>query len=222
MKRVHCIGCSWSRHWPEFLDKETLIVSRTVCDGKGLWFFHQEQLLKRCRSEAKRADHIVLQLPTPVRSINPADFRRQTTKVLLDLIQKMWQGKVRQMRNSLLKTYQQEIESLAREFPKIVFLIFNTGGYPFRCPYDFGPDTQAEMVTLMEQKGLSCIVVDFEGKAGHCTQEMKVSGKDTMPQAIAPTIQPKGGKMWIIDAHPNEAACGIAAALIGQHLLSRD
>lgn len=211
---VFCTGCSWTRDWPKFLP--SIEALHHPFDGKGVRHIHQ-QMIGRRSEDANRADRIVVQLPTPVRSVSqePGNTAR-----CLDYIKRVWHGQRGRKGRELLRTYQQEIEALAADFPdKLTFLIFNTGGYPFRCPYDFGEQVQQRMVEWLDHKGLPSIVVDFEGVSGYARKEFPRS--DGEPKPLAPTIQPACGTTWIVDAHPNDAACRQVGIAVERHLKGR-
>lgn len=203
---IVCVGCSWTRDWPKFLPNSMDVVHRYY-DGKGLGFI-REKLRSDLKEESNRADRIVIQLPTPLRSIDLDGSPR--TMTFLKFVERVWKGKHGERRDRLMKSYQGEIEKLASDFPgRVVFLVFNTGGYPFRCPYDFGEKSQPDMMQFLGEKQLPHVLVDFEGVPGVCVQETEIDD-GSGPKERVNVVQP-AGPVRIVNPHPNEIACRRAA-----------
>lgn len=211
--KILCTGCSWSQIWPQFL--EGFEVLHFPFDGKGLWYIHTQQLKKKICSSVRQADHIVIQLPTPVRSLHREKFRRIGTSFLLDLIRKTWTEKLIEEKEKLLGLYREEVRDVISDFSeKVSFLLFNTSGYPFRSPYDFGEQVEEEFTEWFRQNMESHLIsVNFEGVAGYCKEEVP---EESEKEPLVPVVQPEGAK--IIDGHPNESAAKVAALKVQEHL----
>lgn len=216
---IVCIGCSWTRDWPGFLPDELPVVSR-YCDGKGLGFL-QYKLETELKDECNEADRIVVQLPTPVRSISTEGRDHPRTRIFLDFIQQAWKGAERVKSDKLLRAYRREVVSLNQAFPgKIIFFIFNTGGYPFRCPYDFGETAQSDMQDFFEENGFLHTTLHLQGFINTCVREVDSTKDKSKPKELVNVIQPRH-RMQIVNPHPNERSSRIAANHVYAYLLHR-
>jgi hypothetical protein len=171
------IGCSWTDKYPDYIT--SAYVDKRSYHGKGLWFIEN----KLNEIDTRRYDKIIVQLPTPIR------FRASIS----DTEDSIKEFKLSMMGDDkLLRAYERKILDISQD-SRVVFLLYNTGGYPFRHPYDFGAQAEEQVILYMEKNGIQHIKVILEGLHGF-TKSYN-------------------------DFHPNEAADKICAKIVENNIL---
>lgn len=207
--KVHCIGCSWTQNWPQYMVCER---KWTALDGSGLVRIGNEL------HAADWTDSVVVQLPTPIRSFGN---QHDLSGVTRDLFINFWASLPRVglgMANSMLITqYRKEIEAIHAKRPGITFFEFNTAGYPFRHCHDFGETCSDSMAAWATSKGIDWLRLDLAGQPGMTRREVAA---DTPVETDEPTgwsvISPPG--LRVIDGHPSMEAEKLAAVAVEKHL----
>ena len=200
---IFVTGCSWSRDWPALLDMPN--VTHEWHDGKGL-----ATLADSVKQNGSRFDFVVVQMPTPIRW----DRSGWSSKRFIDA----FLGRLEKFRfrseESLLDEYRNQILALNKIHPRILFFFFNTGGYPFRAPFDFGE--HMDVIFMESIEGMVWHqLVNFEGRPGYCLGEVPYDGQE--PRAVD-VVHPKGH--FVTDAHPNLLACEHAATTVREEIQS--
>ena len=142
MIRIYCIGCSWSQGYPDFIEK----AHKVPLHGHGLWYIHDVMN----DLDLSKFEKIIVQLPTPIRFKGSGG---DTLKTMNEFIMNGMTDK------KLLEAYKKEIKSIFFDYQRCTFLLYNTGGYPFRYPWDFGEDVENEMLMYMADEYIPHIYV---------------------------------------------------------------
>ncbi len=223
--RALCMGCSWSYRWPGLLGfREVTWEDR----GGGLGLY---QIRGRLAQQAlSTVDWVIVQLPTPIRSVDAGRVPLINTAGTLGCFSwflKHFEGiGEKAARAQLLDRYVEEIHTINAMHPRVLFFVFNTGGYPFRSPFDFGVKTAGSLLSQLYAAGIQIADCDLEGQAGYAMKEHE--GDRT-----GPLTEKRGGKVielgprwsvidppgyWIEDPHPNRAADKLAAATVETYI----
>lgn len=206
--KVLCVGCSWTRDWPKFLP-DYLDVTHEWRDGKGITTLHDV-----VKEQGGRHDAVIVQLPTPIRWDRSPWYSRQ---FIAEFLKRTRGGDPQFFEQKLLDSYYAEMWEISRCHPRVLFLLFNTGGYPFRAPYDFGAEVTGQLYDTCIRHYLSLIPVTLQGHPGFCKGEEALSDQ---PPSDVSVIHP-GGR-FVTDPHPNDAACRIAASRVLQWIQSHE
>ncbi len=91
------------------------------------------------------------------------DDPNKSNEKILEAIQMLWIEE--------LDEYKEKIIEISKLGKKVVFFLYNVGGYPFRHPYDFGIDIDDKMVEFFRDNGLEHLYLSFEGKEGYGVKE---------------------------------------------------
>ena len=244
MKSVYSIGCSWIHEFNMQLAKSKKIQGcgsvTAPKRSQGLYseglaghgLNHIKEILKFSSemSEYQEKDVLLVQLPTPVRGILRDGHRPRTNtkgyiEAYKDLVETIG---VEEAEEDLFSYYKKCLEEINSFHKNVVFFIFNTGGYPFRHPLDFGSTAQKEIISFLKEKKFNHLIVDYEGLPDCGRIEQYGSKKDLerilnkpksvpsykshIPDWLTNCIHPPG--KIILDAHPNkDAALKAVAAL---------
>jgi len=125
------IGCSWIRAMRLLKKINNFDVQYVSFGGQGLWKI--SNYLKS--HDLTIYDSIVVQLPTPIR--NNAVSTSTTGKFNEFLIKIKKLGE-QETSNKIMDDYKDKIFEINQLHDRVVFFLYNVGGYPFRHPYDFG------------------------------------------------------------------------------------
>lgn len=208
-KKVLCVGCSWNRHWPNFINRVAQVQWEGYC-GKGL-----EHLSSVLRTAGDVHDYIILQLPTPIRSVDKKNGQK-TLKLLFDFVSSFKAVGERKARKLLLSYYRDKLVTIDEESKsKVIFFLYNVGGYPFRCPFDFGKDIDIEFIKFFKKNNLNYVYLSFEGVTGYGMKEVQ-----TEPALEQHIVHPSNS--FIVDPHPNEAADKRAALIIEDYIYGKE
>ena len=162
--RVLCIGCSWSEGYPAYLTAG--FVTKHNFNGKGLWYIVNQL---ENDEKAERYNKIILQLPTPIRyRIDIPDTRRSIEEFKRSMMSE----------RQVIDSYKKEIVKIINKYNSIIILLYETGGYPFRHPYDFGENVRREMIEFIGET--RSIHVDFNNEENHTK-----SYNDMHPSSLA-------------------------------------
>lgn len=209
-KKIICIGCSWSRYWPQFIDKITQVKWEGYC-GKGLDYLSGVLNNK----ELIDYDYIVIQLPTPIRSIDKKNGKK-TLGLLFDFIGSFKLLGEKKACSFLLSYYKDKILTISEKLEsRVVFFLYNVGGYPFRCPFDFGRDIDLEFIDFFNSNELDYVYLSFEGRSGYGLKE-----SNTKPMLNQHIVHPDD--CFIIDPHPNGKADKEAALVIERYICEKE
>ena len=219
-------GCSWIQRMHKLTggNKRTgewngVGIDYNSFGGQGVWRI--EHYLES--NDFSHYDFVVVQLPTPIR--NEVHERDTTSrfKAFLEDIKK--EGEEEASKN-LLDSYKQKMIDISNLHKRVVFFLYNVGGYPLRHPYDFGVNAEEDMIEFFNETGLEYIRLSFEGSKGYGLDEKECEDeelwdfyhKDNPPKRSKEfkkywsLISPKG--VISTDPHPNEKANKIALELI--------
>lgn len=241
--RILCIGCSWTRVWPDKLPYQNTKykLSKKAMDGHGL-----NDIYHHLEAHAKPFDHIIVQLPTPIRSFrNRHLFHFNTGNQFKNFIDS-WKDKITEeieyfkelATEELLNKYKNTILKINDLHPNIHFFLYNTGGYPFRHPFDFGKDIHEKMIKWFRYKDIKHIHLTLENKPGFCTGEQHDVEEEyreyAMERMAKKALAPVGHKNrlelidnWVaqhpphclvLNAHPNNDGDEIAATTVQKYL----
>ncbi len=183
---ILCVGCSWSLYYPKYItDVET--VHWEGIDGGSLWKIGEK--LKKLNLTKYR--YVFVQLPTPIRTFVSESKVCITAKVCRKFIESFDGTPERVAANLLLKKYKKQLLEIDK-LKKVVFFIFNTGGYPFQGVYNFGEEREDEFIEFFIKNYIPHIKL-------HLGYQKKYYVSDT-------------------DCHPNKKAQQKAAKLIEEYL----
>ena len=205
-KRILCAGCSWSRSWPGMM-AQILQVDWISGGGKSLGWIREQV----CALEWSAYDAIIIQVPTPIRSIKNTGLN---TRGCLDRFMDESRSLTERLcRKLTMDQYRQDAYKLASTIDGVLFFVYNVGGYPFRCPYEFGDDSEKKFTEWLTRKRIRHTLLSFEGKPGYA----KVERAEAMPDQWFNPIDSPGHR--IHDPHPNPTADALAAKHIEEVLI---
>jgi hypothetical protein len=193
--------------------------------GQGLWKI--EKYLRSC--DLDRFDAIVIQLPTPIRNSESSTNTTNRFKMFVKQIKKL--GEIKASKR-MLDEYKEKIVEINKLDKKVVFFLYNVGGYPLRHPYDFGMDIDDKMIEFFRDNRLEYLYLSFEGKGGYGMKEDECEDEEFWEfyhennpanrkskdfKKYWSIISPEG--VISIDPHPNEKANKIALKLIEDYFI---
>ena len=244
--RILCIGCSWTRVWPRKLPYQNTKykLTKKAMDGHGL-----NDIYNHLKHHAKKFDDIIVQLPTPIRSFRDRflfsyntgnqfkNFIDSWNDESIDVIIDKTSFKKRAIED-LLRKYKNTILKINELHPNVHFFLYNTGGYPFRHPFDFGETIDKDMIDWFKYKDIKHIYLTLENKPGFCTGEQHDVDDEyreyAMKQMSKKALSPVGHKNrpelidnWVaqhpphclvLNAHPNDNGDNMAAETVQKYL----
>ena len=205
---IHLIGCSWIRGLKGTLNQ----VSDFKVGGRGRpghGLNHLHKILTQ--EDLDSSDFIFVQLPTPVRSA----LKEESSKPSRNTLQYMKECPPDKCME-VMAYYREVMLEIDKLHKRVVFFVFNTAGYPFRHPTDFGSLCEEEMIQFMKEKGLSFITLNLEGQEDMVLKEIVSMYEEEisyMPNIKTHHIIHPKGKL-ILDSHPNKEAIEKAARII--------
>ena len=150
-------GCSWIQRMHKQNKIKNLDIDYASFGGQGLWKI-SDYLKSR---DLNVYDSIVVQLPTPIR--NDA-VSKSTTDKFNQFINQIKDLGIQEASNKIMSDYKDKIFEINQLHDKVVFFLYNVGGYPFRHPYDFGVNIDNEMIRFFEDNQLEHLYLSFESK----------------------------------------------------------
>ena len=226
MPEVLCCGCSWSTNYTKLLNEKWHVnVETHVKNGAGLDIIEDSLKKWKDRAGRKNIDWVIVQLPTPLRvtpHVKTADFQRALVKNI------KFKGKEIAERD-LINLYLQRISKIGMYHENIVFFLYNTAGYPFRHPYDFGSGIENKVISHIEENGFKHVTLNLEGVPGMCRVETKMETEDEKERIKTRMVKIQknyGGtyivqnpkNIFIVNGHPNKVADELAASLIDEYI----
>tara|TARA_Y100000034_G_scaffold79960_1_gene95971 strand:+ start:259 stop:999 length:741 start_codon:yes stop_codon:yes gene_type:complete len=243
--KILVLGCSWiqkmnkQNHLLKFninrTHSNTIDVEYLSFPGQGLWTIAkylrslQEKPWFSGSSDFDKFDAFVIQLPTPIRNEENSTSTTNRFKMFIKQIKEL--GEIKASKK-ILDEYKEKIIEISKLGKKVVFFLYNVGGYPFRHPYDFGIDIDDKMVEFFRDNGLEHLYLSFEGKEGYGVKEEDCEDEEFWEfyhennpanrkskdfKKYWSIISPKG--VISIDPHPNEKANKIALKLIEDYFI---
>tara|TARA_R110000824_G_scaffold60853_5_gene162340 strand:+ start:6308 stop:7081 length:774 start_codon:yes stop_codon:yes gene_type:complete len=238
--KIYTIGCSWSHFlFDEY--KNSIFIEAFASKyaynhnrgesyslpGHGLG--HIRNILESSSESSVygECDYMIVQLPTPIRSVLNDKTSAMNTVGYMKEYQKLVSTVGREAAiNHLFGVYTQEIEKINDMHENVVFFLYNSGGYPFRHPVVL--DTEEKFESRIEnffiEKRIKSISLNFEGEPGYTVDE--IDCLDDEMRTLDPGNSKLSQNMWwlgncvhppeklIIDAHPNKKAAKKAICLI--------
>ena len=246
-KNYLLVGCSWSHRLHqsfEELDFNDLKIfgleaalnhnhrfskeKNYAFNGCGI--NHLKYVLKK--ENLKKYDGIIVQLPTPVRSclkeeIFPPPFNTSSYVEKFEKLSNI-KGK-KDAYEDLYKYYTSVLKDISGFHKYVVFLIFNTGGYPFKHPYMF-EEYDKKIERYLKENEIEYLSFSFED-IKNCTEE-EIDRCGRTVEELIKIHNPKSykGAWWlkncvhpvdsfILDAHPNIKTAKIVAKKIRKEIL---
>ena len=238
--RIYTIGCSWTHFlFDEYKNSESLESfapehayrhthgGSYSLPGHGLGHIRNILELESESSVYKSCDYMVVQLPTPVRSVLCDNKSSMNTVGYMKEYQKLVDSRGREFAiDYLFEVYTKEMKKINSMHSNVIFFLYNTGGYPFRHPVslDSKKTFDDRIEKFCKSKGMQFISLSFEGEPGYTVDE--VDCDDEEKRKLDPGNSKLVQEMWwlgncvhpdkklIIDAHPNKKAANKAISLI--------
>jgi hypothetical protein len=238
---VYSIGCSWIHRFNVQLAKSKILAgSGSITAPKRAEGLYSEGLAGHGLNHIRRIlefpeelaayskkDFLIVQLPTPVRGIlrDGAKPKINTRSYISKYESLEKTVGVEESRKDIISYYKLQLCEINSLHENVVFFIFNTGGYPFRYPYDFGDETQSEIIDYLKEANFNYFIVDFESKPNCGVYEVDYDesyGKQVSKTlrekiAMANCIHPPG--KLILDPHPSEHAAIEALKICEKYLV---
>jgi len=222
--KIYITGCSWIQRMYKQKTK-SIDVNYNSYGGQGLWKIKDH--LKS--NNFDEYDSIIVQLPTPIRNDSISASTTDKFNQFISGINKFGEERVSK---KMLDEYKEKIIEINKLHKRVVFFLYNVGGYPLRHPYDFGINSDNEMINFLKCNRLEHLYLSFEGKRGYglieedCEDEEfwefyhennPANRKSKDFKKYWSLISPKG--VISIDPHPNEKANKIALKLIEDYFI---
>jgi hypothetical protein len=243
--KIYSIGCSWNhRLAPALRDlgyevagsEESRIRKGNIAWSDGLAGFgltHIETIINKELETIKNNDILLVQLPTPVRSVLKDSLPLQNTSSYINDFERLKKLVGKENANiEVLEDYKNHLISISKLHKRVIFLIFNVGGYPFRHPCDFGKECESNIIEFIKQQNFEFVYRTFESQRGYSVNEIEVSElqkkeliesvktqkthTESYKSIYSHCIHPN--ETFIIDAHPNELSASIFANDISKYL----
>lgn len=238
--RIYTVGCSWTHFlFDEY--KNSSKLESFACEhayqhnqgvsyslpGHGLGHIRNILEMESESSVYRNCDYMVVQLPTPVRSVLCDNKSSMKTVGYMKEYQKLVDSRGRELAiDYIFKVYTKEMKKINSMHSNVIFFLYNTGGYPFRHPVslDSKETFDNRIEKFCKSKGMKLISLSFEGEAGYTVDEVDCDDKEK--RRLDPGNSKKYREMWwmgncvhpdkklIIDAHPNKKAAKKAINLI--------
>lgn len=243
--KLYSIGCSWNHRLAPALrnlgyqvigSEESRKRKGNIEWSDGLAGFgitHIETIIKKEIETAKQCDVLLVQIPTPVRSVLKDSLPVQKTASYINDHERL--RKILGKENAdieVIDDYKKHLTSISKLHKRVIFLIFNVGGYPFRHPCDFGKDCESKILDFIKQQNFEFVYRTFESQKGYSVNEISVN--ESQKQHLIETTKSQTTNVesyksiyshcihphetFIIDAHPNELAASIFAQDISEYL----
>jgi hypothetical protein len=209
---VFCIGCSWTQHWPRYLLKYE--AQWEWRDGGSLYTLAGVMR----KTDLTPYEAIVVQLPTPIRTHMPDQAGKKTTvEIFVDFLKRYEGPGIGPAKKQILKWYCRRMGEIGAMHDHVAFFCYNTAGYPFQCPLDFGPDAETIVATAARSNGYGFVSLDLSGEPGWCKHESKTEPARKRPRGWN-LVHPEHRNITVIDAHPNDRANRLAARVVEDYL----